>query len=329
MWVIPWVHILYSNKMAAAADASRLGRLLEKRIQTRFKVHGPTIELLDETTLVQAYGDCCFGIDHFFRFGSKQIHVQDKWETHAPKLRDLRHFVVASNALTAKLPLLEPPLRIFLSRRRITAPESLFVLQASHTESLSEFTDIETATESLYERVCQHFHIEMKPLTPELLEEFAAITTEILQEGVQQHRLIVPITASLKVFGDQTVPPLLNQLYGNHVAQDIIAHVQDLAAHNQIGTILRFFKTRRATPLEYDIWIAVLYALRSIQLNMEQVNAETGRRIYSRSEIGEPAIPPTEQEQLIERTRLFNRNRKKAIVTVIKENPNPEEAEHS
>lgn len=305
--------------MATAAEqASRLGRLLEKRIQTRFKVHGDSIELLDENTLVQAYGDCCFGIDHYFRLGSKQVHVQDKWESHAPKLRDLRHFVVASNSLTAKVPLLDAPLRIFLSRRRITAPESLFVLQASHTESLSEFTDIEAATEALYQRICQHFGIEPKPLTQQLLEELQALKAELLQEGHQQHRLIGPITASLKVFGEQVIPPLLKQLYGDNIAQDIIAHIQDIASHNQIGTILRFFKTRRATPLEYDIWIAVLQNLRPIQLQMEQVNAETGRRIFSRSEIGEPAIAPTEQEQLIERTRLFNRNRKKAIVTVIK-----------
>jgi len=304
-----------------AEQASRLGRLLEKRIETRFKVHGGSIELLDENTLVQAYGDCCFGIDHYFRFGSKQIHVQDKWESHAPKLRDLRHFVVASNSLTAKVPLLDAPLRIFLSRRRITAPESLFVLQASHTESLSEFTDIEVATESLYKRVCQHFGIEQKPLTPQLLEELQTLKEELLQEGQQQHRLIVPIIGSLKVFAEDVVPPLLKQLYGSP-AQDIIAHVQDLAVHNMVGSILRFFKTRRATPLEYDIWIATLQNLRPIQTQMEQVNAETGRRIFSRSEIGEPAISPTEQEQLVERTRLFNRNRKKAIVTVIKENPN-------
>jgi hypothetical protein len=51
---------------------------------------------------------------------------------------------------------------------------------------------------------------------------------------------------------------------------------------------------------------------------MEQVNAETGRRIYSRQNIGPPAIVPTAREQEVERARLYNRNRKRAIITVIK-----------
>ncbi len=303
--------------------ASALGRLLERRIELRFKVHAEsTVEIINENTLVQAYGSCCFGIDHFFRCGSKQVHVQEKWESHAPKLRDLRHFVVASQALQTKLPLLETPLRIFFSRRRIDAPESLFVLQASATESIADFNNIETAIESLYNRICLHFNLQPLPMTSELLQETANLEQNFIVETKQQtqHYLQPQIESSLKTFAKITILPLLNVMYGQQIAPDIINHIQELASHNSIAQILRFFKSRRATPLEYDTWLQILRALRPIQVMMEQVNAETGRRIYSRGQIGEPALQPTEQEQIIERSRLHNKYKRRTVVNVIKDN---------
>ena len=59
-------------------NASQLGRLLEHRITGRFKPHKDIIEIIEETNLTQAYGACCFGIDHFIRNGAKQVHVQEK-----------------------------------------------------------------------------------------------------------------------------------------------------------------------------------------------------------------------------------------------------------
>lgn len=299
--------------------ASKLGRLLENRIKTRFAVHND-IEIIEEITLCQAYGDCCFGIDHFIRYGSRQVHVQEKWESHAPKLRDIRHFIVASNALTAKLPTLGIPLRIYLSRRPITAPESLFALQASGSETLSNYTDIEIATEELYKRVCRHFSLEPKPLTPELIESLAKATEEYEEDIRSQviHRLQPVITTDLYTFAQITAPPLLNVMYGQQLGIDIIHHIQDLASNNNLSQIIKFFKSRRATPLEYDTWLQVLRCLRPIQLMMEQVNAETGRRIYTRGQIGEPALQPTEQEQVIEKSRLHNIYKKRTVVNVIK-----------
>ena len=301
--------------------ASKLGRLLENRIKTRFAVH-TDIEIIEETTLCQAYGNCCFGIDHFIRYGSRQVHIQEKWESHAPKLRDIRHFIVASNALTGKLPLLEVPLRIYLSRRPVNAPESLFALQASGSESLSNYTDIEIATEELYKRVCRHFCLEPKPLTPDLIESLAKATVEY-EEDVRSHiihHLQPIITIDLQNFAQTIAPPLLNVMYGQQLGIDIINHIQSLASQNNIAQIIRFFKSRRATPLEYDTWITVLYSLRPIQIMMEQVNADTGRRIYTRSQIGEPALQPTEQEQVVERSRLHNIYKKRTVVNVIKDN---------
>ena len=213
--------------------ASKLGQLLERRIELRFKVHPLSIiEIINENTLVQAYGECCFGIDHFLRCGSKQVHIQEKWESHAPKLRDLRHFVVASNALQAKLPLLEQPLRIFLSKRRIDAPESLFVLQASNTESLADFTDIETAIESLYNRICLHFQLEVQQMTPELLQEAVTLESKFIEEtkSVITHHLQPTITTDLQNFAQVTAPPLLNVMYGQQLGVDIINHIQGLAS---------------------------------------------------------------------------------------------------
>ena len=302
--------------------ASKLGQLLERRIELRFKVHPLSIiEIINENTLVQAYGECCFGIDHFLRCGSKQVHIQEKWESHAPKLRDLRHFVVASNALQAKLPLLEQPLRIFLSKRRIDAPESLFVLQASNTESLADFTDIELAIEALYNRVCLHFGLEPKSMTSELLQEVAALETTFIQEtkSAVTHHLQPTITIDLHNFSQNIAPPLLNVMYGQQLGVDIINHIQELASHNNLSHIMKFFKSRRATPLEYDTWLTVLRTLRPIQVMMEQVNAETGRRIYTRGQIGEPALQPTEQEQIVERSRLHNIYKKRTVVNVIKD----------
>ncbi len=306
-----------------SAAASALGRLLERRIELRFKVHSETqIEIINENTLVQAYGACCFGLDHFIRSGNKQVHIQEKWESHAPKLRDLRHFVVASQALQAKLPLLETPLRIFFSRRRIDAPESLFVLQASATESISNFTDIEKGVEALYNRICLHFNLQPKAMTAELLQEIAAIEFNFVKETreTHEHRLQPIIQQSLNDFAINMVPPLLNVMYGQQVASDVIQHIQDLVSNNSIALIIKFFKSRRATPLEYDTWLQVLRILRPIQVMMEQVNAETGRRIYSRGLIGEPALQPTEQEQIIERSRLHNAYKRRTVVNVIKEN---------
>lgn len=306
-----------------SVTASALGRLLERRIELRFKVHPPTvIEIINENTLVQAYGSCCFGIDHFFRCGNKQVHVQEKWESHAPKLRDLRHFVVASQALQAKLPLLEAPLKIFFSRRRIDAPESLFVLQASGTESISNFTEIETAIDTLYDRVCLYFNLHPIPMTAELLQEAVRMEQEFTTETkqIQQHHLCATIKETLNTFATITVPPLLTVMYGQQLAPDIISHIQYLATQSCISQILKFFKSRRATPLEYDTWINVLRALRPIQGLMEQVNAETGRRIYTRTQIGDPAIEPTEQEQIIERSRLHNNYKRRTVVNVIKDN---------
>ena len=306
---------------ATTITASKMGRLMEKRIETRFKVHGESIEFLDENTLVLAYGDCCFGIDHMIRYGTRYVIVQDKWENSAPKLRDLRHFVVAAGALQAKLPLLELPLKVFLSKRRITAPESLFTLQASLTESLSDFTDIEEATEELYKRVCRHFGLEAKPLTAELIEELKTMTEEFEKATQTQllHRLQPIIAQNLQNLGTIIVPPLLKQLYGDQIAQDIISHIQDLAAGNHVGAIIKFFKGRRATATEYDVWLAILTAARPIQLDMEKVNAETGRRVYTLQQIGEAAIVPSEFEQTVERSRLINRHKRKTIIKVIKE----------
>lgn len=307
----------------ASTTASKLGQLLERRIELRFKVHPPsTIEIINENTLVQAYGACCFGIDHFFRFGNKQVHVQDKWESHAPKLRDLRHFVVASKALQDKLPLLETPLRIFLSRRRIDAPESLFVLQASSTESLANFTDIDLAIEALYTRICLHFSLQPIPMTAELLQEVALLDANFVQETrtEQQHHLQPTITDALNKLSSITIPPLLNAMYGQDIVSDIVLHIQDLATNNMISQILKFFKSRRATPLEYDSWVSILRSVRPIQIMMERVNAETGRRIYTRNQIGDPAIEPTEQEQIVERSRLHNIYKKRTVVNVIKDN---------
>ena len=309
--------------------ASKLGQLLERRIELRFKVHAPnTVEIINENTLVQAYGECCFGIDHFIRCGSKQVYIQEKWESHAPKLRDIRHFVVASKALQEKLPLLEAPLRIFLSRRRIDAPESLFVLQASSTESLAEFTDIEVAIETLYNRVCLHFGLESRPMTQELLEEAASLETKFVQETKTQvqHHLQPLITTDLQTFAQVTVPPLLTVMYGQQLGVDIINHIQGLAVQGNLAQICKFFKSRRATPLEYDTWLTVLRCLRPIQVMMEQVNAETGRRIYTRGQIGEPALQPTEQEQVIEKSRLHNIYKKRTVVNVIKDPPNYQDA---
>ncbi len=305
-----------------SAAASALGRLLERRIELRFKVHSETqIEIINENTLVQAYGACCFGLDHFIRCGNKQVHIQEKWESHAPKLRDLRHFVVASQALQAKLPLLEQPLRIFFSRRRIDAPESLFVLQASATESIANFTDIEKGIEALYNRICLYFNIEPKAMTAELLQEIATIESNFVKETreVHEHRLQVIIQQTLNDFTNKTVPPILNVMYGPQIAPDIITHIQELGNQNDISQILKFFKSRRATPLEYDYWLQILQILRPIQVMMEQVNAETGRRIYTRSQIGEPALQPTEQEQIMERSRLHNIYKRRTIVNVIKD----------
>ncbi len=137
------------------------------------------------------------------------------------------------------------------------------------------------------------------------------------------HRLQPQITAALKQLGEEVLPPLINGIYGEVLAQDIIAHIKDICAQETINDVVRFFKSRRATPLEYDTWINVLGATRPIQLLMEQVNAETGRRIYSRGQIGEPAIQPSVQEQLVEKSRLLNRNKRRAIVTVIKESSPP------
>ncbi len=310
--------------MTDSAAASKLGRLLENRITTRFAVHD-NIEIIEETTLCQAYGDCCFGIDHFIRFGSKQVHIQEKWESHSPRLRDIRHFIVASNSLAAKLHAMEPPLRIYLSRRPVIAPESLFALQASGSETLSNYTDIEIATEELYNRVCRHFGLAAKPLTPELIERLKKASEEYEAETRAQtaHRLQPQITVALQQFADSIAPDLLRQLYGPELAADIIDHIQSLCGQASIGQIVSFFKARRATTLEYDIWIRVLESLRPIQLLMEQVNAETGRRIYSRQNIGAPAIVPTAREQEVERARLYNRNRKRAIITVIKAGSDP------
>lgn len=304
----------------AIVAASKLGRLLENRITTRFAVHEGSVEIVEEVTLCQAYGDCCFGIDHFIRFGTKQVHIQEKWESHSPKLRDIRHFIVASNALAAKLPTMEAPLRIYLSRRPVVAPESLFALQASGSETLSNYIDIEIATEELYNRVCRHFGLAPKALTPELIERLKKATEEYEAEvsEARTHRLQPQITAALKEFSDNVAPRMLGQLYGPQIAADIIDHIQSLCSQAALGQLLAFFKARRATATEYDIWIGVLEILRPIQVLMEQVNAETGRRIYSRQNIGPPAIVPTAREQEVERARLYNRNRRRAIITVIK-----------
>jgi hypothetical protein len=318
--------------MEVTEAASKLGRLLERRIEVRFSSYKGMIEIADENTLVLGYGECCFGIDHMFRCGSKQVYVQEKFEAHAPRLRDIRHFLIASAALAPKIHSMEPPLKVFLSRRPVTAPESLFSLQAAGAETLAGFTDIEAATEALYERVCRHFGLEPKPLTVEQIQELATLSTEYeasVRGATVTHRLQPQITAALKQLGEEVLPPLINGIYGEVLAQDIIAHIKDICAQETINDVVRFFKSRRATPLEYDTWVNVLGATRPIQLLMEQVNAETGRRIYSRGQIGEPAIQPSVQEQLVEKSRLFNRNKRRAIVTVIKESSPPSQEEVS
>ena len=306
--------------MAETATASKLGRLLERRIEVRFASYKGQIETADENTLVLGYGECCFGIDHMFRCGTRQVYVQEKFESHAPRLRDIRHFLIAAAALAPKIQSMEPPLKVFLSRRPVTAPESLFSLQAAGAETLAGFTDIEAATEALYERVCRHFGLASKPLTGEQIEELNRLAAEYEEEtrSIAVHRLQPQVTGALKQLGDEVLPPLIHGIYGEALAQDIIAHIKNACVQETVSEVARFFKSRRATPLEYDTWISVLDAMRPIQLQMEQVNAETGRRIYSRTQIGEAAIKPTEQEQLVEKMRLMNRNKRRAIVTVIK-----------
>lgn len=301
-------------------QASILGRLLEKRITVRLQQHQP-LELMEETLLVQAYGDCCFGIDHFLRVGTKQIHLQEKWETHAPKLRDIRHFVVASAALSAKLPATEPPLRIYLSRRPVTAPESLFTLQASGTESIADFEDLDSAVEALYTRVCAHFNWEPKPLTPELAAAMAGIQVDeaTLPDA---HPKEAEIKDTLNVLADTVIPEQLGKIYAVDLAADAADHLRAAAAAGNLGAVLRFFRSRQHSAAEYDCWLSILRAARPIQLAMELVNSETGRRRYLKSHIGEPAIYPTEDEIAAVKVRLSARGRsigRKAQVIVIQE----------
>ena len=299
------------------ASASALGRLLERRISARFQPHCPPVECLEETVLTQAYGDCCFGIDHFFRLGTKQVHVQEKWESAAPKLRDLRHFVVASTALTAKLPVCEPPLRIFLSRRPITAPESLFVLQASCTESLADFGDIDSATEALYTRVCTHFGLDPLPMTAELAQQLAGLKVDDV-EAPAAHPDEATISGLLTEL-ESTIPQVLSSLYGERLVADTIQYIQDFVHMGQLGAVLRFFGARRHSAAEYDAWLTILKVIRPIQVLMEKVNAETGRRRYFKSAIGPPAIYPTEAEIHSQKLRLTGRGRRHTQVTVIQE----------
>ena len=298
-------------------QASILGRLLEKRITVRLQQHQP-LELMEEILLVQAYGDCCFGVDHFLRVGTKQIHVQEKWEAHAPKLRDIRHFVVASAALQAKLPATDPPLRIYLSRRPVTALESLFPLQASGTESIANFEDLDSAVEALYARICAHFCWEPRPLTPELAAAMAGIQVDeaTLPDA---HPKEAEIKDALTVLADTVIPEQLGKIYAADLAADAADH---LRTAGNLGAVLRFFRSRQHSAAEYDCWLAILKAARPIQLAMELVNSETGRRRYLKSHIGEPAIYPTEDEIAAVRVRLSARGRsigRKAQVIVIQE----------
>jgi hypothetical protein len=55
---------------------------------------------------------------------------------------------------------------------------------------------------------------------------------------------------------------------------------------------------------------------------MEQVNQETGHRIYPKSRIGAPALYPTEEEIAATKLKMTSRGqrwRRRAVVTVIKE----------
>ena len=299
-------------------SASVLGRLLEKRITVRLSKHQP-LELMEEILLVQAYGNCCFGIDHFLRVGTKQIHIQEKWESHAPKLRDIRHFVVASQALVAKLPVTEVPLRIFLSRKPITAPESLFALQASNTESIADFDSIDAAVEGLYARVCAHFNWTPLPLTPELAAEMSGIQVDqaTLPDA---HIKEAEINQLCAVLADQIIPEQLGKIYAADLAADAAEHLREPTKATNLGPVLRFFKSRQHSSAEYDCWLAILKAARPIQLAMELVNSETGRRRYLKSHIGDPAIYPTDDEIASTRCRLATRSRsKKAQVIVIQE----------
>lgn len=305
--------------MSESRQASILGRLLEKRITVRLNQH--TCELMEEILLTQAYGDCCFGIDHFIRSGTKQIHVQEKWESHAPKLRDIRHFIVASQALSAKLPATEPPLRIYLSRRPITASESLFALQASCTESIADFDSLDAAVEALYARVCAHFSWTPKPLTPELAAAMAEITVDATTLP-DAHPSEAAVAASLKVLAEDTLPQLLERIYAADLAADAASSLRSSAEAGNLGPVIRFFKARQHSAAEYDCWLAMLAAVRPIQLSMELVNSETGRRCYLKSHIGEPAIYPTEDEIAATKVRLSARGRsigRRAQVIVIQE----------
>jgi hypothetical protein len=301
-------------------SASILGRLLEKRITVRLQQHQP-LELMEEVLLTQAYGNCCFGIDHFLRVGTQQIHVQEKWEAAAPKLRDIRHFVVASQALVAKLPAVEPPLRIFLSRKPITAPESLFALQASGTESIADFDSLDAAVEALYARVCTHFNWDPLPLTPELAATMSGIQVDqaTLPDA---HPKEQEINQHLIVLADEVIPEQLGKIYAADLAADAAEHLRASTAAGNLGPAIRFFKARQHSAAEYDCWLTVLKAIRPVQLAMELVNSETGRRRYLKSHIGEPAIYPTEDEIAATKVRLSARGRsvaRKAQVIVIQE----------
>jgi hypothetical protein len=301
-------------------SASILGRLLEKRISVRLKAHQP-LELMEEVLLTQAYGNCCFGIDHFMRVGTKQIHVQEKWEAAGPKLRDIRHFVVASQALVAKLPATDPPLRLFLSKKPITAPESLFALQASGTESIADFDSIDAAVEALYARVCAHFNWTPFPLTPELAAEMAGIQVDqaTLPDA---HPKEQEINQHLIVLADEVIPEQLGKIYAADLAADAAEHLRASTTAGNLGPVIRFFKARQHSAAEYDCWLTILKVIRSVQLAMELVNSETGRRRYLKSHIGEPAIYPTEDEIAAVKVRLSARGRsvaRKAQVIVIQE----------
>jgi hypothetical protein len=273
---------------------------------------------MEEILLTQAYGNCCFGVDHFIRMGAKQIHVQEKWEAHAPKLRDIRHFVVASQALVAKLPAVEPPLRIYLSRRPITAPESLFAFQASNTESISDFDSIDAAVEALYARVCSHFNWEPKPLTPELSAAMANVQVDATTLP-DAHPAEATIATSLIVLADQVIPEQLGKIYAADLAADAAEHLRTAANGGNLGSVVRFFKGRQHSAAEYDCYLAILRAVRPIQLSMERVNSETGRRRYLKSQIGDPAIYPTDDEIASVKVRLSARGRRRAQVIVIQE----------
>lgn len=103
--------------------------------------------LVSDGPIVKRFGKSAFGTDHFVRKGNYVVLIQDKWESTAPSIRDINHFIRSSQYISSKISQ-NVILCLFVSKIQMSTAGQTLLNEVNQEYSESKYFSI-TCSESI------------------------------------------------------------------------------------------------------------------------------------------------------------------------------------